>query len=280
MDQRDLALEYITHLDFPSIRNLCKSNTFYRNFCKTPQAQKIINDRYIKYRVDKELPNITRNREIENITYRLSDTHSININRYSSDIFNVSEYISDMDSYYQRRQRSTNDEIDESSKQSILLNLFTTDVQVDFDRGSLSTVYTIRFSKEPYGPSDSLQNLLRIVLEEIFRRGNPIIERKNRPIRPIYPPHRPDRFPSPFAPNPFAPSPYAPNPFAPNPYAPSPYAPNPFAPNPYAPPGFFNPFKPYGPRIPFTYFTSSTSPASPAIPAIRENNETSLRKSY
>lgn len=56
MNQRDLVLEYLQHLTFNDIRNLCQSNIFYREFCNTPQAKELIKKNILHIKQNKSYP--------------------------------------------------------------------------------------------------------------------------------------------------------------------------------------------------------------------------------
>ncbi len=185
MNQRDLALEYLQHLDFDSIKNLCRSNLFYRQFCQTSQAQQIVRNKYIE---EKELPLLINNINLKNTNYIISDIHSVDIERYSQDKFNLSEFIgesdyfdlNDMTSYQEPTPGLTPLELNELSQQSILLKLFPDHVKVSSGLYSRNIIYEIMITSDF---SQSLSNtniyhLLNLVLTGIFKTGIPIIKRK------------------------------------------------------------------------------------------------------
>lgn len=171
MDQRDIALEYLHNLNFDGIKNLCQSNAFYRQFCKNPQAQQIIRNRYIE---DKELPSLINNNNLKNATYTISDTHNINIQRYSKDKFQLSEFIGESD-YFDLTRYQENQPISKLTpaqlNESILPKLFPTDVISNPGLNSINIIYEKTITQDPY---QSLNN----VLKEIFKTGVPIIEKE------------------------------------------------------------------------------------------------------
>lgn len=216
MNQRDLAFEYLQRLDFNAIRNLCQSDTFYRNLCQTPSAQQIIQDRYLEYRVDKEMTNLIKSSNLEYVIYKLSDTHYLKVTRHSRERFDITEVVgerivldeTDLNTHegirnYQEMLKSipklTSAEIDQLSQQAILPNLFPIDVRrrAGPEDNPRTIEYYTRISSYDYGPSEGIpstlpgqptpkpaylqlgnvQELLSRLVEKIFEQGNPRISR-------------------------------------------------------------------------------------------------------
>ncbi len=151
-------------------------------------------------RFNSELLNLLHNHRLKNVTYNISPTHLIMIYRESRDKYHVTEIIGELDTcdmnnlktpadfrrfriFQQAKPKLTPAEIDYHSDQSILLELFPTNVHIHsgYNPGSRNMVYDITLSAYDYGPYvpeppytqiGDVEHVLETILKEIFKREN------------------------------------------------------------------------------------------------------------
>ena len=82
---RDQVYEYLRHLDFESIKNLCSTNRYYHDLCQTEMFDKLIRSRYfemintVEYKIKQQERKISQLTEGQKIIYDLGNINTIEI---------------------------------------------------------------------------------------------------------------------------------------------------------------------------------------------------------
>ena len=153
--------------------------------------------------IDQELDHLININRLKSVTYDISPTHTITIYRSSPNKFHLTEIIGELDTFdmnnlktredfrsfrtfQQAKPKLTSREINYYSQQSILFNLFSSSIHIHlgYNPGSRNIVYDLTLlnyrptvSRPPYTQIGNMKQLLEMILEKIYKQGEPSIKR-------------------------------------------------------------------------------------------------------
>lgn len=91
---REQVYEYLRHLDFNSIKNLCKSDRYYANLCNTPMFSRLIKQKFHKMIVEQQIERQLNLKIRDYFTYEIdNDYHDLNIQKTTETTFYLLEHI-------------------------------------------------------------------------------------------------------------------------------------------------------------------------------------------